>query len=83
VGKPNASLSADRRGTLSIPDLCSFVLDVSKSGEKGKKKTRKDQIESFEEEILSVKGSKSRPRTTVNQLQVSESESSGLTNGEI
>jgi len=27
VGKPNASLSADRRGTLSMPDLESFILN--------------------------------------------------------
>jgi hypothetical protein len=30
VDKPNASLSADRRGTLSIPDVESFIVDHSK-----------------------------------------------------
>ena len=30
VDKPNASLSADRRGTLSIPDVQCFVVNPSK-----------------------------------------------------
>ena len=31
VDKPNASLSADRRGTLSIPDVQSFIVNASKA----------------------------------------------------
>jgi [histone H3]-lysine4 N-trimethyltransferase ATXR3 len=31
VDKPNASLSADRRGTLSIPDVHSFIVSPSKA----------------------------------------------------
>lgn len=27
MDKPNASLSAERRGTLSYPDLCSFLYE--------------------------------------------------------
>ena len=30
MDKPNASLSADRRGTLSIPDVQSFIADGNK-----------------------------------------------------
>lgn len=33
VDKPNASLSADRRGTLSMPDLESFIANVKNQGD--------------------------------------------------
>jgi len=44
VDKPNASLSADRRGTLSIPDLDSFDLQkpIKKSRRPPQKKNNKD-----------------------------------------
>ena len=46
MDKPNASLSADRRGTLSMPDLESFIVTQKNqenlmSGIKRKKKTEK------------------------------------------
>lgn len=76
VDKPNASLSADRRGTLSIPDVQSFIADGNKyslesdrkaeggSGSQSqgpkKKKGRKDRESA--EEVMPVKtGTRSRP----------------------
>ena len=61
-------MSADRRGTLSIPDVESFIVDkdklvliddaVSKREPKKKNKKCKDE----EEIIITNKGSRSRPR---------------------
>lgn len=48
VDKPNASLSADRRGTISMPDIDSFLItaknqeDLSSGIKRGKKKRGKD-----------------------------------------
>lgn len=73
VDKPNASLSADRRGTLSIPDVQSFIVSQAKikfndklsstAVETKKKKIKKDNRESAEE-IVIASGSRSRPRIT-------------------
>lgn len=35
VNKPNASLSADRRGTLSLPDITSFLVSEQQGKDKG------------------------------------------------
>jgi hypothetical protein len=58
VDKPNASLSADRRGTLSMPDLESFLVSIKnqedlKSGIKRKKKAKgkEDDLDMEEEPI--------------------------------
>ena len=65
VDKPNASLSADRRGTLSMPDLESFIVTgknqgLTSSSHKKKKNAKGDS----EEEVIpqKTKGSRSRPR---------------------
>ena len=47
VDKPNASLSAERRGTLSMPDLESFITTVSK--EESKKRKKKGPVSILEE----------------------------------
>jgi hypothetical protein len=62
VGKPNASLSADRRGTLSIPDLNSFIVKSSNglSSDTLKKRSLSRRLE---EEVISNQGSSTRPRT--------------------
>ena len=44
VDKPNASLSADRRGTLSVPDLESLVFEASEKLILKKKRERKISI---------------------------------------
>lgn len=44
VDKPNASLSADRRGTLSVPDLESLVFEASEKLMLKKKRERKISI---------------------------------------
>jgi len=41
VDKPNASLSADRRGTLSMPDLESFIVTAKNQQEEIKTKKKK------------------------------------------
>jgi hypothetical protein len=71
VDKPNASLSADRRGTLSMPDLESFIISAKnqedlKSGIIRKKKKKGDEDDdSMEEESIIINqrsnGSRSRP----------------------
>ena len=64
VDKPNASLSADRRGTLSMPDIDSFLItDKNQSDSIVKKRKKKNKDESSEtEEIMPSKGgSRSRP----------------------
>ena len=70
VDKPNASLSADRRGTISMPDIDSFLItaknqeDLSSGVKRGKKKRGKDDS-SDEEEIMPTKtGSRTRPTRT-------------------
>lgn len=55
VDKPNASLSADRRGTLSVPDLDSFGT-VQTSATKKKKKDGS----SSDEEIVINSGTRTR-----------------------
>ena len=54
VDKPNASLSADRRGTLSMPDLESFIVTAknqenlsagTKRGRKGKRDSEGNEVE--------------------------------------
>lgn len=65
VDKPNASLSADRRGTLSMPDLESFIItSKNQSGSSGVKKHKKNTKVESEEEVMpsKLKGSRSRPR---------------------
>ena len=63
VDKPNASLSADRRGTLTVPDLESFIVDPKelprikkthpKKGRFAKKGGRKNvEDSSSEDEIM-------------------------------
>jgi [histone H3]-lysine4 N-trimethyltransferase ATXR3 len=42
VDKPNASLSADRRGTLSIPDVQSFIVQEKSAAKPKVSKKRKD-----------------------------------------
>mmetsp|Transcript_5904 Transcript_5904/g.9583 ORF Transcript_5904/g.9583 Transcript_5904/m.9583 type:complete len:263 (+) Transcript_5904:4878-5666(+) len=43
VGKPNASLSADRRGTLSVPDLNSFIVGGNDPSRKTSKRPKKEK----------------------------------------
>ena len=69
VDKPNASLSADRRGTISMPDIDSFIVtDKNQQESVVKRKKKKGKHESSEsEEILPTKGgSKSRPGRVFN-----------------
>ena len=76
VDKPNASLSADRRGSLSMPDIISFKADPKrdKGGGSGKsstlkrrdvKKRRGKQVisDDEDEEVMPTGGSSSRRRT--------------------
>lgn len=64
VDKPNASLSADRRGTLSMPDLESFIVDQASIGGKKKRKGKKggSNQNSDEEEMEVMPKSSSRSR---------------------
>ena len=57
VDKPNASLSADRRGTISMPDLESFIIasQSTKVSSGLKSKSRRGNDESSEEEIMPQK----------------------------
>jgi len=73
VDKPNASLSADRRGTLSIPDLESFIVTSKNQSELVTKtrKKKKDNGESEDEAINYInntesKSTRSRPRKIAN-----------------
>jgi hypothetical protein len=66
VDKPNASLSADRRGTLSYPDLESFIISKGKRSKPRAKKTgnilEEDIEEESDEDGTRSKGTKSRPK---------------------
>lgn len=77
VDKPNASLSADRRGTLSIPDVQSFIAGegtkyqlehdrsnatAAGSSAENKKKKRKGEKDSIDEVITQNQGTRSRPK---------------------
>lgn len=68
VDKPNASLSADRRGTLSIPDVQSFIVsedklrfEADRSEKPQAKKKRGKKNERISEDEVITKGSRSRP----------------------
>jgi hypothetical protein len=71
VDKPNASLSADRRGTITMPEIDSFLItskhqESMNTGVKRKKKQRGDSSES--EEVMPTKvGSRTRPGKVVGQ----------------
>ena len=68
VDKPNSSLSADRRGSLSMPDLHSFIVsaknqdDPSSGKMTGRKVRKRDKTEDddFEEEVMPTMGTNSR-----------------------
>ena len=68
VDKPNSSLSADRRGSLSMPDILSFQLnaknqeaDSSKpSAKKRRVKRGKQDSEDEEPEVMPTQGSRRR-----------------------
>lgn len=69
VDKPNASLSADRRGTLSIPDLESFIVTQKNQSELITKTRRKKKGDGdSEDEAMNYmtnaesKSTRSRPR---------------------
>jgi hypothetical protein len=77
VDKPNASLSADRRGTLSMPDLESFIISAKnqedlKSGIIRKKKKKREDDES-EEEVTVGKSNGTRSRPGNNSYSASSS----------
>lgn len=77
VDKPNASLSADRRGTLSYPDLDSFDLQkpLKKSRRPKQKKNNKDYAYDYDMEELSDDDSpkvKKKPKRRANKSAVSE-----------
>jgi hypothetical protein len=67
VDKPNASLSADRRGTISMPDIDSFLItaknqeNLSSGIKRGKKKRGKDESSESEEVMPTKTGSRTRP----------------------
>ena len=68
MDKPNASLSADRRGTLSIPDVVSFIVtdqsmvsNPSKSQNSRKKKGKKGDVSDDEVTVPVNTGSRTRP----------------------
>ena len=54
VDKPNASLSAERRGTLTTPDLEGFMFS-NNPGNKPPKKSKKKGTDSDTDEILPSK----------------------------
>ena len=66
VANPNASLSAERRGTLSIPDVSSFVIErgkINTIGSTKRKKTKKAAEKDSDDEVIhpTSMGSRSRP----------------------
>ena len=66
MANPNASLSAERRGTLSIPDVSSFVIEKGKMnilGSTKRKKAKKTADKESEDEVIhpTSMGSRSRP----------------------
>ena len=71
VDKPNASLSADRRGTLSMPDLESFIVTAKnqqeeakprkKKGNKGNKDSDSDDDDFFAPAKPVLQGTRTRP----------------------
>ena len=65
VDKPNASLSADRRGTLSYPDLESFTNDRPKKKKLGRQKANQKKYEDFEMDAADGRGTRSRPLPSV------------------
>jgi Protein SET DOMAIN GROUP 2 C-terminal len=73
VDKPNASLSADRRGTLSMPDLESFIVsqknqDSQKGHKKKKKKGEETEGEENAMDLNGKAGTKSRPKKSVRRF---------------
>jgi hypothetical protein len=72
VDKPNASLSAERRGTLSIPDIYSFIktdqnnlIYETSAKPPPKKKPKKRDRDSEDEVVRPTMGSRTRPRAVV------------------
>jgi hypothetical protein len=77
VEKPNASLSADRRGTLSMPDLESFIVSAKnqedlKSGIKRKRGKKEEEEDGDLESAYLKKGSGTRSRPGGNNQGSSE-----------
>lgn len=86
VDKPNASLSADRRGTLSYPDLESFIIEKRKKKKNGRGSTNKkrgDQAADDEDDELMVNttGTKSRPVMTTPSSLVKDEDGSPMSDG--
>lgn len=91
VDKPNASLSADRRGTISMPDIDTFLItaknqeNLSSGIKRGKKKRGKDESSESEEKMPTKTGSRTRPSrlssSTTRNLVVEETKKYVLPEG--
>mgnify|MGYP006889531377 CR=1 FL=1 len=70
VDKPNSSLSADRRGSLSMPDILSFKVsqknqeDLKSGIERPRKRGRRRNDEDMHEEVMPTGGSSTRRSAT-------------------
>jgi hypothetical protein len=66
VDKPSASLSADRRGTISIPDLESFIVGAGEVSSGSDRRRRKRKGEESDEEVMptKIRGAPNHPRPT-------------------
>ena len=82
VDKPNASLSADRRGTLSMPDLESFLVTPNMLQPFNDKQKLSDyQLELDEEspelKLLKKHGTKSRPMDAASEMALANNNDIG------
>lgn len=74
MDKPNASLSADRRGTITMPEIDSFLITAKNQenlepGVKRKKKQRGKEESSESDEVMPTKtGSRTRPGRPANSV---------------